>query len=49
MPTVPHGKVIPYPFDTVLSQHFDYEHIAHVHPGTLGECRVVHAQGHRIV
>lgn len=42
-------KVLPYPFDVVLSQYFDYEHIAHVHPETLGEYRVLETNGNRIV
>ncbi len=40
MLSVRHTKLIPYPFDTVLSQYFDYEHIEHVHPHTLGRYRV---------
>ncbi|MCA9448569.1 MAG: Rieske (2Fe-2S) protein [Candidatus Omnitrophica bacterium] len=34
-------KEIPYPFDVVLSQYFDYEHISHVHPNTVGEYRLL--------
>ena len=34
-------KLIPYSFDIVLAQYYDYEHIAHVHPETLGEYRLV--------
>jgi len=29
-------KRVPYPFDVVLSQYYDYEHIEHVHPTSLG-------------
>lgn len=46
---VTYEKLIPYPFDVVLSQYFDYEHIAHVHPTTLGEYRLVERAGNRIV
>lgn len=42
-------KVIPFAFEVVLSQYFDYEHIAHVHPRTLGEYRLVEASAERIV
>jgi nitrite reductase/ring-hydroxylating ferredoxin subunit len=42
-------KVIPFPFEIVLSQYFDYEHIAHVHPETLGEYRLVEVSTNRIV
>jgi hypothetical protein len=41
-------KVIPYPFDVVLGQYFDYEHIEFVHPGTLGRYRVVETKGNVI-
>jgi nitrite reductase/ring-hydroxylating ferredoxin subunit len=46
---IPYTKIIPYPFPVVLDQYFDYEHIAHVHPTTLGEYRVVENAGTRIV
>ncbi|MGE3493012.1 MAG: Rieske (2Fe-2S) protein [Vicinamibacterales bacterium] len=49
MLTVAYEKVIPYPYATVLSQYYDYEHIAHVHPHTLGEYRVVESSVGRIV
>lgn len=42
-------KLIPYPFETVLSQYFDYEHIEHVHPKTLGRYEVVSNEGNVIV
>ncbi len=42
-------KIIPYPFAVVLEQYFDFEHIAHVHPETLGENTLVENAGHRIV
>jgi nitrite reductase/ring-hydroxylating ferredoxin subunit len=42
-------KLIPYPFDVVLSQYFDYEHIVHVHPQTLGEYVLVENRGSEIV
>lgn len=46
---VSYEKIIPFPFDVVLSQYFDYEHVAHVHPKTLGEYRLVERDGDRIV
>lgn len=42
-------KIIPYPFAVILDQYFDLEHIAHVHPQTLGECVLVENTGGRIV
>ena len=42
-------KLIPYPFDVVLSQYFDYEHIVHVHPRSLGEYVLVENRGREIV
>lgn len=42
---VTYAKVIPYPFAVVLDQYFDWEHIAHVHPNTLGEYVVVENRG----
>jgi nitrite reductase/ring-hydroxylating ferredoxin subunit len=44
-----YSRVIPYPFEAVLSQYFDYEHIAHVHPDTLGEYRVLKSEGNLLV
>ena len=41
-------KIIPYNFYIVLSQYFDYEHIKHVHPETLGEYRVIKNDGNVI-
>lgn len=38
---IAYTKRIPYPFAVTLSQYFDYEHIAHVHPTTVGEYRLV--------
>ena len=49
MLAVTHAKIIPYPFDVVLSQYFDYEHVKHVHPDTLGEYHLVEARGNVIV
>lgn len=46
---IPYVKVIPYPFAVVLEQYFDFEHVAHVHPGSLGEYVLVENAGHRIV
>jgi nitrite reductase/ring-hydroxylating ferredoxin subunit len=42
---IPYVKFIPYPFEVVLDQYFDYEHIAHVHPCTLGEYVLVEKRG----
>jgi nitrite reductase/ring-hydroxylating ferredoxin subunit len=44
-----YSKTIPFPFDVVLSQYFDYEHIRHVHPHTLGEYRLLEADGNVLV
>ena len=40
---------IPYPFERVLSQYFDLEHLETVHPTTLGQARVLEVDGRRIV
>lgn len=42
-------KSIPYPFEVVLGQYFDYEHIEFVHPDSLGEYRLVEQDGNTIV
>src|SRR5258708_5600943 len=42
-------KIVPYPLPVVLDQYFDFEHIAHVHPTTLGEYRLVEKSADRIV
>ncbi len=49
MLSIEYIKTIPFPYETVLSQYFDYEHIEHVHPDTLGKYRVVEGDGNRIV
>lgn len=41
MLTIRYQKMIPCPFEVVLGQYFDYEHIKYVHPKTLGEYRLV--------
>ena len=46
---VNYKKVIPYPFEVVLGQYYDYEHIRFVHPDTLGEYRVVRQDGAVVV
>jgi hypothetical protein len=46
---VTYDKVIPYPVDVVLSQYYDYEHIRHVHPNTLGEYHLVEVRGPVVV
>ncbi|MEM9406671.1 MAG: Rieske (2Fe-2S) protein [Acidobacteriota bacterium] len=38
---VQYTKLVPYPYDVVFSQYWDYEHIEHVHPDSLGEYRLV--------
>lgn len=38
---VQYTKLVPYPYDVVFSQYWDYEHIEHVHPESLGEYRLV--------
>ena len=40
---------IPYPFERVLAQYFDLEHIETVHPTTLGEYRLLEVDGNRIL
>ena len=42
-------KIIPYPFEVVLAQYFDYEHVKYVHPQTLGEYHLVETRGNMIV
>ncbi len=46
---VTYGVRIPYPFERVLSQYFDLEHLETVHPTTLGQARVLEVDGRRIV
>ncbi len=46
---VRHQKVVPFPYDVVLSQYYDYEHIEHVHPETLGEYVLVSADAGKAV
>jgi hypothetical protein len=48
MLSVSYNKIIPYTFDVVLSQYFDYEHIKVVHPATLGEYHLVETRGNVI-
>jgi hypothetical protein len=38
---VRYRREVPYPQAAVLSQYFDLEHIAHVHPPTLGKARLL--------
>jgi len=49
MLAVTHSTLIPYPFDVVLSQYFDFEHVQFVHPETLGEYHLVETRGNVIV
>lgn len=46
---IPYRVIIPYPFQVVLEQYFDLEHISHVHPTTLGDCTLVERSVERIV
>ena len=46
---ISYQKRIPYPFERVLAQYFDLEHIDTVHPRTLGEYRLLEVSGNRIV
>ena len=46
---ITYQKVIPYTVDVVLSQYYDYEHIMHVHPHTLGEYHLVEVRGNTAV
>jgi hypothetical protein len=39
--TAKYRRTVPYPRWRVLAQFFDLEHIAHVHPRTLGQARLV--------
>lgn len=45
---VEYSKSIPFPFDIVLSQYFDYEHIEHVHADSLGEYKLISVDGNVI-
>jgi len=47
--SIPYVKILQYPFAVILEQYFDFEHIAHVHPTTLGEYVLVENAGRRIV
>jgi hypothetical protein len=49
MLTIDYQKIIPYPLDVVYGQYYDYEHIACVHPKTLGEYRLVSTAGNDAV
>ncbi len=49
MMQVSYAKIIPHPFEVVLSQYFDYEHVKYVHPHTLGEYHLVECRGNVIV
>jgi len=42
-------KVIQYPFETVLGQYFDYEHIEFVHPNSLGNYYLLEDNGDKII
>ena len=42
-------KVIQYPFETVLGQYFDYEHIEFVHPHSLGNYYLLEDNGDTII
>jgi 3-phenylpropionate/trans-cinnamate dioxygenase ferredoxin subunit len=46
---VRYRKFVPYSLPVVLSQYWDYEHIEHVHPDTLGRYRLLESEGDRAV
>lgn len=46
---IPYTTVVPYSFQVILDQYFDFEHIAHVHPTTLGQYVLVENSKVRIV
>jgi hypothetical protein len=49
MLAVTYTKIVPYPFDVVISQYFDYEHVKYVHPQTLGEYHLVETRGNVLI
>lgn len=49
MLAITYSRLIPYPFEVVLAQYFDYEHVKYVHPDTLGEFLLVETRGNTIV
>ena len=46
---VEYKKTIPFPPSRILSQYFDLEHIAHVHPRSFGEARLVTTHANSVV
>ena len=42
-------KFVPYSVAVVLSQYYDWEHIEHVHPESLGRYRLLENEGNRAV
>src|SRR5690606_14078509 len=49
MLSINYQKVIAYPIEVVLEQYFDYEHIEHVHPTTLGRYEMLEQSENRLV
>lgn len=47
--SISYVKVVPYPFSVILEQYFDFEHVACVHPQTLGEYVLVENAGTRLI
>jgi nitrite reductase/ring-hydroxylating ferredoxin subunit len=45
---VPYEKELAFPLDAVISQYFDFEHIEHVHPKTVGRYELVEIVGNRV-
>ena len=42
-------KFIQYPFETVLGQYFDYEHIEFVHPHSFGAYYLLENNGDKLI
>lgn len=49
MTQVHYRRRLPFPPARLVGQYFDLEHIAHVHPRSLGEARLVSTAGSRVV
>lgn len=46
---ITYKREIPYPTSRLLAQYFDLEHIAHVHPRSFGQARMVTQSGSIVV
>ncbi len=49
MTRLTHSIRVPYPPRVLVEQHFDFEHLPHAHPRTLGRAEVVEIGGRRVV